>query len=275
MKTYAKSEPAAVHPERQAAGARQAAQLNGPDPTMTGTVAAAALLQGHQQQADNSPQATQLKQRAEMMAASTATVTLQRYAQLASNSPQAMQLKQRVEMMAAGTSSASMRQAQVVQRAAKWWPTDDNHANVTGGPSDKQPDGGSYVKRDKAGSGDELLSTEGEAWSRAKAVSLENRSENTVLFPNTSEKMATGDGNRTYLTKEDSTKAVSIVATHTTDPQSQVQTENGDKLKVTHAHSAIGIHANVKKALKKNEHPAYTNDAESKVHYLSLTLQAG
>jgi len=163
----------------------------------------------------------------------------------------------------------------VIQRAVKWWPTNASHTAVTGGPSDKQPDDGTYVKRDKAGPNDELLSTEGDAWARAKDISLQYRPENTVLFPGTTEKMVRGDGDRTYLTKAGSKKAVSIVVTHTTDPQSQVQTEKGVNLKVIHSHSASGNFAQVSPALANKEHPAYTNNAESKVHYLSLTLQAG
>lgn len=166
----------------------------------------------------------------------------------------------------------------VTQRVEKWWLTNAEHTAVAGAALDAQPEG-SYVKRSKAGAQDMLLSTQDDAWTQAKATSLLNRPDNTELFPDTSEKMATGDGNRTYLTKKDSKKAVSIIVTHTTDPQSQVETETGAKIKVTHAHSASKDYNAVKKKVKdmveKGEHPDYKNDAESKVHYLSLTPQGG
>lgn len=212
------------------------------------------------------------------LAASPAAATLQRYQQLANNSPQAMQLKQQAETQRRTLAGGELTQAMlgsVVQRAVKWWPTNPGHTAVTGGPSDQKPGGGAYVSREKAGPNDQLLSTEGEAWGVAKAASLHHRPANKDLFPKTTERMEKGDGDRTYLTYEGSKKAISIVVTHTTDPQSQVRTETGANLKVTHAHSASGNYAQVSPALSHGEHPDYKNDAESKVHYLSLTLQAG
>lgn len=210
--------------------------------------------------------------------ASPAAAALQRFQQLANTSPQALQLKQQAEIQRLGLAGSDAMQGMagpVVQRVVKWWPTNDTHTAVTGGPSDQQPGEGAYVSREKAGPYDQLLSTEGEAWAGAKAASLQQRPDNTELFPGTTERMARGDGDRTYLTYEKSKRAVSIIVTHTTDPQSQVRTETGANLKVTHAHSASGNFAQVSKALKGGGHPDYKGDDESKVHYLSLTLQAG
>lgn len=205
---------------------------------------------------------------------------------MADNSPQlkAFQDTEREESLQKKFASAQKKENKtgllyklksgVVQRVEKWWPTNAEHTAVTGAELAAQP-GGSYVKRSKAGASDELLSTENDAWAQAKATSLKNRPQNKDLFAGTSEKMVTGDGNRTYLTKEGSKKAVSIVVTHTTDPQSQVETETGATIKVSHAHSTSGNYAQVNPVLKRGEHPKYKNDAEAKVHYLSLTPQGG
>ena len=161
----------------------------------------------------------------------------------------------------------------IIQRVEKWWPTNADHTAITGGESATAPAEGAFVKREKAGASDELFSTEAEAWTKAKAVSLSNRPDNTELFPGTVEKAAVPDGNRTYLTKAESKKDVSIVVTHTTDPQSVLAAEDGTKLKVRHTHSAFAKHPAVKKAVKDNTALVYSNSDEAKVHYLSLTPQ--
>lgn len=178
-----------------------------------------------------------------------------------------MQLKQQQMMWSSHLGNG------IVQRAAKWWATNAEHTTISGGELSSPPESGTYVKREKAGASDELFSTEADAWEKAKGVSLSNRSENTELFPDTTEKMVSGDGNRTYLTKPESTKAVSIVVTHTTDPQSVLTAEDDTKLKVRHTHSTFAKHTDVKKAIKAKTVPAYSNSDEAKVHYLSLTPQ--
>jgi hypothetical protein len=160
----------------------------------------------------------------------------------------------------------------IAQRVAKWWQTNQDYDTVTGEES-SQEISAPYVKRANAGNDDQLLSTEKEAWDIARSTSATNRPWNTELYERTLEKMQTGDGNRTYLVAPDGArKRMSIIVTHTTDSQSQLETDRGKKLKVTHAHSAA---ADYKKTaiLDRREHPDYGNDAEAKVHYFSLTRQ--
>lgn len=155
-----------------------------------------------------------------------------------------------------------------------WWQTDAGHTQVNSGPLTEQPDG-NYVKRANAGDNDELLSTATDSWNRAETVAKEKRPENVVLFPKTSAKMVTGDGDRTYYYNGRKNKAtVSVIITHNKDAQSYVYTETDEKLSVVHNHSATANFSPTEKALNQTKHPKYGDTPEAAVHYLSLTPQA-
>lgn len=177
------------------------------------------------------------------------------------------QLKQQQMISNAGFSNS------IIQRVEKWWPTNPEHTQVTGDETSTAPQGGEYVKREKAGASDQLYSSHDDAWAKAKSECLTKRSHNTDLFPGTSERMGTEDGDRTYLGKDGVKKDVSIVVSHTNDPQSNLIAEDGTKIRVTHTHSAFAKFAAVKSAISNKEVPDYSNSPEAKIHYLSLTRQ--
>lgn len=165
-------------------------------------------------------------------------------------------------------------EGKTVQRAELWWQTNDAHTQVISGPLRGQPDG-HYVKRAKAGNSDELHDTETDSWNRAKDVSASIRAANTELFPDTSLKMETDDGNRTYYRKPGAKNGtISVIVTHNKDGQSYVTTETDEKLLIVHNHSASANYSTISKALNQGKQPKYGDTAEAAVHYLSLTPQS-
>lgn len=110
MQTFMANEAAPTHVNRQTAGAGDRAQREKASTAATADISAAALtLQRFRKMANNSHQALQLKQQAELVATSPEATTLQRFQQMANTSPRAHQLKQQAEMVAARTSQTSQR----------------------------------------------------------------------------------------------------------------------------------------------------------------------